>query len=169
MYAGLYRSGTPDLTITQASNNLQVVCLVAWKNQVEFGLNLSELCTQSRIIPLFCRSAISARRTVGRRPCEASAGFYKSGTTVGSGRVRKWEGARFARRVPDLATRKLGPVGKSPGRCITTRPQEKEMVHNYHLLGIVHDLCGIVAYAMAILYYALKLYILKRSKESRQE
>ncbi len=43
------------------------------------------------------------------------------------------------------------------------------MVQTYHLLGIVHDLIGIVAYTIAILYHALKLRDLKRRKESCQD
>ena len=43
------------------------------------------------------------------------------------------------------------------------------MVHPYHLLGIVHDLLGIVAYTMAICYYACKLADLKRRSENQQD
>ena len=42
------------------------------------------------------------------------------------------------------------------------------MVQDYHLLGIVHDLIGIVAYAMAIRYYAAKLKELKQRKDDQQ-
>ena len=42
------------------------------------------------------------------------------------------------------------------------------MVHSYHVLGIVHDLFGIVAYAMVILYYAIRFRDLKRRKEDQQ-
>jgi hypothetical protein len=39
----------------------------------------------------------------------------------------------------------------------------------YHLLGIVHDLIGIVAYAMAIHYYAAKLKALKQREKDDQQ
>lgn len=46
MYAGLDRSGTPDLTSTQASNNLYVVCLAAVTDREGFGSSLRGLRSQ---------------------------------------------------------------------------------------------------------------------------
>jgi hypothetical protein len=43
------------------------------------------------------------------------------------------------------------------------------MVTTYHLLGLVHDLLGIVAYTLVILYYAIKLRDLKRSRDDLRE
>lgn len=42
------------------------------------------------------------------------------------------------------------------------------MVLNYLYLGMVHDLLGIMAYTLAIRYYALKLRDLKRRNEESQ-
>lgn len=42
------------------------------------------------------------------------------------------------------------------------------MVHTYHLLGIAHDVFGIVAYALAICYYTLKLCALRGKQNDRQ-